>query len=465
MIAVLVAVSVGIASPSTAPSAAPRSRRIRPGAGFATTIDVLVTGRVGGSELTSRYGLAVTDAQLSRRQVLAAAAAAAAAGLAACGSPLSAGGAAATPTVTPGANVTGPPAVGPVAVSPSASTSEISLSKKIASLLVVGFRGESVQGGDWIVEAITREGLGGVILFDTDQLTGGRRNVTSPAQVTTLIRTLRAASGGRLIVSIDQEGGQISRLNPGDGFPPSQSQAQIGAANTPATTRVWAHEMAQTLATIGVTFNFAPVVDMDVNRNNPAIGRLGRSFSANPDVVVANAAEAIAEYRAVGVRTSLKHFPGFGSATGNTDFDVVDVSTTWRPTELDPFRRLITAGLVDSVMVAHLLNRQLDPNRPASLSPAVVNDLLRRTLGWRGVVVSDDMQAAAISRRYGQAQAVTMALEAGVDLFVFANQQIYNPKVVEETVSTMEGLVRSGHISEAQIDQSVARVNTIRPSN
>jgi beta-N-acetylhexosaminidase len=398
--------------------------------------------------------------------VLAAAAAAAAAtGLAACGSPLSAGGPSTTPTATPGPGLSGTLPVGAVTVSPSASRSEISLRKKIASLLIVGFHGESVQAGDWIVEAVTQQGLGGVILFDIDQLTGGRRNVTSPAQVTSLIRTLRAASGGRLIVSIDQEGGQISRLNPADGFPASRSQAQIGAANTPATTRVWAHEMAQTLATIGVTFNFAPVVDMDVNRNNPAIGRLGRSFSADPDVVVANATEAIAEYRAAGVRTSLKHFPGFGSATGNTDFDVVDVSTTWRPTELDPFRRLITAGVVDSVMVAHLLNRQLDPSRPASLSPAVVNDLLRGTLGWRGVVVSDDMQAAAISRRYGQAQAVTMAIEAGVDLFVFANQQVYNPKIVDETVSTIEGLVQSGHVSEAQIDQSVARVNAIRPSN
>jgi beta-N-acetylhexosaminidase len=408
----------------------------------------------------------VTDAHFSRRQLMAAAvAAAAAAGLAACGSQPSAGGAPATPTLTPEPKVTGTPPLSPVTVSPPASPSEMSLRTKIASLLVVGFRSESVRSGDWIVEAITQQGLGGVILFDIDQLTGGRRNVTSPAQVTSLIHTLRAASGGRLIVSIDQEGGQISRLNPGDGFPPSQSQAQIGAANTPTTTRVWAHEMAQTLATIGVTFNFAPVVDVNVNPNNPAIGRLGRSFSANPDVVVANATEAIAEYRAAGVRTSLKHFPGFGSATGNTDFDVVDVSTTWRPTELDPFRRLITSGVVDSVMVAHLLNRQLDPSRPASLSPAVVNDLLRGTLGWRGVVVSDDMQAAAISRRYGQAQAVTMALDAGIDLFVFANQQVYNPKVVDETVSTIEGLVQSGHISVARIDQSVARVNAIRPFN
>ncbi len=340
----------------------------------------------------------------------------------------------------------------------------MSLQQKIASLLIVGFRGESVRAGDWIMNAISQRGLGGVILFSTDQLIGGRRNIASPAQVTSLIRTLRDSSARRLIVSIDQEGGQVSRLNPGDGFASTQSEAQIGADNNPTTTRAWAHDIAQTLATIGVTFNFAPVVDLNVNRNNPAIGKLGRSFSADADVVVTNATEEIAAHRAVGVRTCLKHFPGFGSATGNTDFDVVDVSTTWRRGELEPYRRLAASGMVDSVMVAHLLNRQLDPDRPASLSPAVVNDLLRGNLGWRGTVVSDDMQAVAITSRYGQTQAITMALEAGVDLFVYANQQAYNPNIVDEIVETIANIVYSGHISEAQIDRSVARVDAIRPA-
>jgi beta-N-acetylhexosaminidase len=345
----------------------------------------------------------------------------------------------------------------------SPPTGDATLRQKIASLLVVGFRGQTVGPDDWIVKAIKEDGLGGVILFDRDMLTGAVRNISSPEQVTSLVHTLRAASTGRLIVSVDQEGGRIARLNPSNGFAATKSEAEIGAINSAATTRAWAQQIAHMLSSTGFTFNFAPVVDLNVNPSNPAIGKLGRSFSASADVVVANATEEIRAHRAAGVRTTLKHFPGLGSATGNTDFGVVDVTTTWRPTEVEPFRRLIAAGLADVVMVAHVLNRQLDPSRPASLSPAVVKDLLRGQLGWAGPVVSDDMQAVAISSRYGPAQAVTMAIDAGVDLLVFANEQTFNPNVVTETVDTIADLVHSGHISEDRVDESIARVNSIRP--
>ena len=314
------------------------------------------------------------------------------------------------------------------------------------------------------MRAIRELGVGGVILFDRDQLTNAPRNISSPAQVSALIRTLLAASPGRLIVSIDQEGGKIARLNPGDGFPATRSEAQIGALNSAAATRAWAQGIARELKSIGVTLNFAPVCDMNLNPSNPAIGALGRSFSANPNVVAADAATEVRAHRAVGVRTSLKHFPGFGSASGNTDFGIVDVTKTWRPIELEPFQKLIAAGLADSVLVAHLLNRQLDPSRPASLSHAVVHDLLRVKLKWAGPVVSDDMQAVAITSKYGAAEAATMALQAGVDLLVYANQQVYDPKIVDKTVATVVKLVRSGQLSEAQIDQSVVRVNALRPA-
>jgi len=400
------------------------------------------------------------DTGLSRRHLLAGAGlTAAAAGLAACGSgappaaaprPSAAGSAnASTPTPTPGRSGT--------------ASADAALRHKIASLLVVGFRGEHLTSSDWIMRAIREQGLGGVILFDRDQTTNARRNISSPAQVTSLIRTLRAASPGRLIVSIDQEGGQISRLNPGDGFPATRSEAQIGALNSAAATQAWAQGIARTLKSIGVTLNFAPVCDMNVNPSNPAIGQLGRSFSANPNVVAADAGIEVKAHRAAGVRTSLKHFPGFGSATGNTDFGIVDVTKTWHSVELQPFQKLIAAGLADSVLVAHLLNRHLDPSRPTSLSHAVVHDLLRGRLKFAGPAVSDDMQAVAITSKYGAAEAATLALQAGVDLLVYANQQVYDPKIVDKTVDTVFKLVRGGHLSEAQIDQSVARVNTLRP--
>ncbi|MBB5868052.1 beta-N-acetylhexosaminidase [Allocatelliglobosispora scoriae] len=387
-------------------------------------------------------------AQMSRRQLLAAAGLAASAALAGCGS---AGGGSSASSSAPTAGEKAP------------VLDEAALRRKVASLLVVGFRGTSVAPGDWIVRAIREQGLGGVILFDTDQLTGGPRNITSPAQVTSLVKSLRDAAPGPLIVSIDQEGGQISRLNPGDGFPASQSQQQVGAVNTTANTASWAQGMVRSMKSIGVTMNFAPVVDLNVNPANPAIGELGRSFSADPNVVVANAAEEIKVHRAAGIKTSIKHFPGFGSATGNTDFDVVDVTSTWKRSELVPFQRLIADGNTDSVLVAHLLNRQLDPSRPMSLSPKVVTELLRGELGWAGPVVSDDMQAAGITGRYGDAEAFTLAVQAGVDLLVYANQQVYDPDIVRKTLDTAVKQVKAGQLTMAQIDAAVKRVDTLRP--
>ncbi|MFE9657241.1 glycoside hydrolase family 3 N-terminal domain-containing protein [Micromonospora sp. NPDC006431] len=135
----------------------------------------------------------------------------------------------------------------------------------------------------------------------------------------------------------------------------------------------------------------------------------------------------------------------------------------WREVELEPFQRLIQAGLADSIMAAHILNRNLDPTYPASLSTATVMNLLRGRLGLQGPVVSDAMQAAAVTRRYPAADAVALALQAGLDLLVFANQQVYDPQVADQTLDTIVGLVRTGRLTEDRIDQSVARVDTLRP--
>jgi beta-N-acetylhexosaminidase len=396
----------------------------------------------------------VNDAHLTRRLLLTGLGSAAAAGLAGCHS-----GTAEAPPPRPTGS---PPRSASRPAAGATALDEAALRRKIASLLVVGFRGEQVSDRDWIVTAV-RNGLGGVILFDRDLKTGDQRNIRSPGQVTALVKTLRQASPGRLIVSIDQEGGRVARLNPGNGFPATRSEAYIGAENSPSATRAWAQGLVHDLTSIGVNLNYAPVVDLNVNPRNPAIGKLNRSFSANAGVVVTNATEEIKVHRAAGVKTSLKHFPGLGSATGNTDFAVVDVSKSWHQRELEPFQRLIASGNADSVLVAHLLNKQLDPNRPASLSPAVVTGLLRGKLGWQGPAVSDDMQAVAIASRYGRDEAVALALAAGLDLLVFGNQQVYDPHIVDETLDTVVRLVRDGRVSQARIDQSVARVDALRP--
>jgi beta-N-acetylhexosaminidase len=297
-----------------------------------------------------------------------------------------------------------------------------------------------------------------VILFDRDQLTGRVRNVRSPEQVTALVGDLRAAAGERpIFVAIDQEGGVVTRLSPAHGFPAVESEAEVGEGSVDAA-RTWASGLAATLASVGIDLNLAPVVDLNVNPDSRAIGRLDRSFSADPDVVVEMATIEIEAHRAAGVRTTLKHFPGIGSSTTNTDFGVADVTVTWRLTELEPFRRLIEAGTADLVMAGHVVNGQLDPHRPASLSRPTVTDLLRGTLGWDGVVVTDDLQAAAIDAAFGRDESILLALEARNDLLLFANQQAYDPGIVERVVEVVAAAVNAGRLSESRIDEARSRI-------
>jgi beta-N-acetylhexosaminidase len=334
------------------------------------------------------------------------------------------------------------------------------LRERIARLLVVGFRGLRVEANDWIAGNIAVDGLGGVILFDKDPVEA-RRNIRTRRQVTNLVADLKALAPEReLIVSIDQEGGLVTRLSPAYGFPAVASEESIGNKGD-AAVAAWADGLVATLADVAINLNLAPVVDLNVNPKNPAIGALDRAFSADPVVVARDAAIGMQAHRAAGIRTTLKHFPGLGSATANTDFGVADVTKTWSQRELDPYRTLLGQGLVDVIMAGHLVNGQIDASAPASLSRGTVTDLLRGELGWDGVVITDDLQAGAITKNFGKEDAVALALDAGNDLLLFANQQVYDPGIVTWAVDLIEGFVTSGRVAEARIDKSFERVSRL----
>ena len=173
------------------------------------------------------------------------------------------------------------------------------------------------------------------------------------------------------------------------------------------------------------------------------------------------ASAEIDAHRAAGVRTTLKHFPGIGSSTTNTDFGVADVTKTWTRRELEPFQRLIDSNKADLSMAGHVVNGQLDPDHPASLSKAVVTDLLRGELRWTGPVVTDDLQAAAIDRAFGFDEAIVLALEAGNDLLLFANQQTYDPRVVGQAIDIIAGAVDAGRLPASRIDEAYGRVTRL----
>lgn len=338
------------------------------------------------------------------------------------------------------------------------------LREKIGQLLNVGFRGCTPAECALIARDIRELHLGGVILFDQEMAdpTTKRRNVESPAQVRNLVSFLQQQAAWPLLVSIDQEGGRVNRLKPVYGFPESISHEELGRLNEPATTYRHAAATAQTLAGLGINWNLAPVVDLDAHPDNPVIKGKGRSFSADPEIVARHAAEFVRAHRDHRVLTCAKHFPGHGSATGDTHLGLVDVTQTWTERELTPFQRLIAAGNCDAIMTAHVFNAKLDPAHPATLSRAVLTGILRERLGFDGVISSDDMEMKAISSRYGLENSVPAAIEAGLDVLCFGNNLSYDPDIARKASDILVRAVESGRLSEQRIDQSCRRVLALK---
>lgn len=340
----------------------------------------------------------------------------------------------------------------------------VGLDAMCGRMLMVGFRGLTLERDNPIVADLRSGRVGGVVLFDHDVPSKTDiRNIASPAQVKALIRDLRSVAPGPLLVAVDQEGGRVARLKEKFGFPPSPAAGSLGARDDVEATRKAARATAGTLAEAGFDINFAPVVDLDVNPANPVIGGLERSFSADPDVVTRHAAEVVKAHRECGVLTCLKHFPGHGSSRADSHLGFTDVTETWSRKELEPYGSLIGAGLGDSVMTAHVFNAALDPELPATLSAKVVTGLLREGLAFDGPVVSDDMQMKAISANYGFENAILKAIAAGVDILVFANNSVFDPEVAASAFGIIRQAVREEKIGEERIRRSYARIARRRP--
>lgn len=340
----------------------------------------------------------------------------------------------------------------------------MTLREKTGQLLVVGFRGCIPSECDLIARDIRERRVGGVVLFDQEMADGsaGRRNIESPAQVRALVAFLQAQAAVPLLVAIDQEGGRVNRLKPAYGFPDTVSHEELGRLDDTAATFAHAARTARTLAEAGINWNLAPVVDLDANPANPIIKGKKRSFAADPEIVARHAEQFVRAHRAAGVLTCLKHFPGHGSAAGDTHLGLVDVTNTWTDRELIPFERLIAAGQCDAIMTAHVFNARLDPERPATLSRAVISDLLRGKLKFDGVISSDDMEMKAISARYGLERAVVQAIDAGVDVLCFGNNCTYDPEVAARAGDILVRAVEKGRLREDQIERACERVLALK---
>ena len=338
-----------------------------------------------------------------------------------------------------------------------------SLDVMIGQMLLVGFRGSEVDEDHSIMKAIEQNNLGGVVLFDYDAATKSfDRNIRSPDQVKQLTDDLQEASSTPLLIAIDHEGGTVCRLKEAYGFPATESAAYLGTEDDPTLTRQHALSMSKTLSEIGINLNLAPVVDLNINPDNPIIGQRKRSFSDNAEIVTKHSLTFIQAHHENSILCTLKHFPGHGSSVGDTHHGLTDVTETWSDTELEPYARIIQAGKADAIMTAHVFNRYLDARFPATLSMTAITGILRRRLQYDGVIISDDLQMGAIVREYDLDTAVITAIDAGVDILAFANNNGYKESVITHVCRLIKQRVNEGRISEVRIKESYRRIQRLK---
>ncbi len=335
--------------------------------------------------------------------------------------------------------------------------------QELGQLLVIGFKGTEINTESPIVQNLKKYNIGGVILTDIDDATGEPgRNIVDANQLLKLSSALVAYSQNPPIIAIDQEGGNVSRLKESYGFPPTKSAYYLGNLDNPDSTSHYARSIAQEFMVVGVNTNFAPVVDVNINPDNPEIGANERSFSSNPDKVAEHVGFVLDEFDKEGILSVIKHFPGHGSSTYLTHKGFPDITDTWQPKELQPFKELIENRTIHAVMAAHLYNANFDSLWPATLSTNTIQELLRDSLGFNGVVFSEDMQHQAILETYGLETAVEQALNAGVDILLFRNFVDYDENIAERAIKIMQKGIAEGRISEAKVDSALARVGRLK---
>ena len=356
--------------------------------------------------------------------------------------------------------------------------SQPSLEEMVGQMIITGFHGNGIDNKteDFaaIKDQIQHGQIGGVILFDVDisgllaqgmTMTEAKKqifssNIKNVDQVKKLNEQLQSIAPTPLFIAIDQEGGQIQRLKPEHGFAPIPSHKQLAMGDEQTTYEI-AYDLGKRLSNLGINVNFAPLLDVDVNPESPAIGAKERSFSANPTIVTEHGRAFANGLADANIAYSFKHFPGHGSATNDSHEGLTDVTNTYQDYELEPYRQLLkNASPYTMVMVAHVFNKKYDSVVPASLSKTTIQ--MVRDLGFNGVIVSDDMDMGAISNKYGTNTAIEMAIKAGNDILVFGNNLTFDKNRGRDVNKTIVNLVKDGKIKKSRIRASYDRIMKLK---
>ncbi len=321
-----------------------------------------------------------------------------------------------------------------------------SLAERVGQLMMVGFEG--LEPPPHILAWLARGRIGGIYLF--------ARNIQSPAQVKRLIANCRAAAKHPILVGIDQEGGIVARLR--EGFSESPGAMALGASGDPQLAEDVAFMLGREMAALGINWNFAPVADIAHQRDNPSVGV--RAVGSDPRLVSDIVEAQIRGFQRAGLAATVKHFPGLGNTvidTHDAPARILGALSYLYAEDLMPFRAAITAG-VGCVMLTHVVYEELESELPATLSPRVVDGLLRKELGFDGAVCTDCMEMKAITDAFGRGESAVLALLAGADLVLFSHSR----QSQEEAYDAVLKAALSGRISEERVDLSVSRVEALK---
>lgn len=320
------------------------------------------------------------------------------------------------------------------------------LRRRIGQLAIAGFGGASISAE--LHSLAADAGLGGIILFG--------RNIESPEQVAELACAACALPGELPPwVSVDQEGGRVARLGaPFTRWPPMRA---LGHGD-PALAARFGRAMARELRAVGVTLDYAPVLDVDTNPDNPVIG--DRALSGEAGQVAGLGAAVVNALQAGGVAACGKHFPGHGDTDADSHAELPVVSHApdrLRAVELQPFRAAAAAG-VATIMTAHVLYPALDDSLPATLSPRILG-LLRDELAFDGLLLSDDLEMAAIAGRYAVEDAAVRAVAAGCDMVLLCGADADRQAVA---IEALIHAVEQERLPRARVEEALARQERVK---
>ena len=319
----------------------------------------------------------------------------------------------------------------------------MTLDEKIGQMIITGFNGSEYN--DDMDRLINEYKVGGVILF--------ARNIEDSNQMIDLTRALQENNNNLpLFISIDEEGGRVSRLP--DDVEKFPSAFTIGLINNQQTAYENGKEIGYTLKRLGINLDYAPVLDIYSNENNTVIG--DRAFSTEESIVSTMGIATMEGIEDSDIIPVVKHFPGHGDTEVDSDYGLPIVYKTLeelRNFEFIPFVKAIESGC-DVIMVSHIILNEVDSSNPASLSKIVISDLLRKDMGFDKVVITDDMSMGAITSIMSIEEACIKSIEAGCDILLLGNAY----EEIEQVINSIKLKLYNGEISEEQINKSVKRI-------